>query len=130
MGFKKLHRDHEEKDNWPDSARRRGSGVTKQKKLLCRRVCFLMPSVQGELRKLACHLSASPGGYTQDPLRVTCSFCNNRKDFKKILFATKAAQVCTCNHRRGQHLGTEGLGRCIECVPCLGFTLQNEVTHV
>jgi len=125
MSFKKLHR-FDEKQDRPDSQPRRGYSP-KYKKAQRHRICFLMPSEHGELRHLACHLAAAPGGYTQDPLRVTCDFCTNKKEFKKILFATKAAQVCSCNHRRGQHLGNEGLGRCIECVPCLGFTLQNGV---
>lgn len=116
MSFKKLHRDEPEQD-WPDSRRRRRSAPVKRFK--GKRICFLMPGKPP--RSLACHLTAGPGHFTEDPLRVTCDFCQNKPNFKSILHKRQCDMICKCSHRRGQHLGKEGLGRCILCVPCQGF---------
>ena len=87
------------------------------------RVCFLLPHTKNGFgpRSLACHLRAGPGHFTEDPIRVTCHFCLGRPEVKVLLHARKANMVCKCEHRRGQHLGSEGTGRCFECVKCLGY---------
>lgn len=79
------------------------------------RVHWLQPATKGSLRRIACHLKAGPGEFTSDPLRVTCNYCQAKPGYRNADLAMLAEQMCTCGHRRGQHLGKRGEGLCVQC---------------
>jgi hypothetical protein len=88
------------------------------------KVHLLLPKMGG-FSRLACHLKAAPGGYTTEVRRVTCPFCLNRPEYRKLAKVALVAEPCACGHRRGRHVGKDGLGGCVEdrC-NCVSFRLR------